>query len=221
MIDFKVYREEMPSFFGQKFTIRLITPVKYYEHSNDFPKVYWKGDDASDSSLPMSIPTVEIKMVDVAVVILVPDELMLTADEYTVVNYLSMKYCQELSKRYPEHISKTLGDALYSFLNNEFGFLAPVGDLMTPYERKAKSLVSMIPGMRGESVACPQDGCSSKYGIMDTVMHLNDRHKWKREDIADWLDTLDADLRLQPSNTAPVVYEGPFAKPQNVGKEKE
>lgn len=28
------------------------------------------------------------------------------------------------------------------------------------------------------------------------ILHLNDEHRWSREDIADWLDTLDLDLRV-------------------------
>lgn len=199
MIDFKVYRDEMPSFFGQRFTIRLITPVRYYEHINDLPNVYRKDENSSGGLLPTDLPKVETKMVDVTVAILVPDELMLNGDKYNVVNYLYMKYSQELSKKYPEHISKTLGDALFSFLSGKFDFNASVENLMTPYERKARSLVNMIPEVMGEIVYCPQDGCTSNCSIMDTVMHLNDRHKWKREDIADWLDTLDVDLRFQPS----------------------
>lgn len=218
MIDFKVYREDYPTFNGHKFTIRLATPVKYYETTAHHLATFRKVDEPSDYSLTAYV---ELKVVDATVVIMLPDELLLSSSGNDVAHYLSLKYYNELSKNYPEDVSKMLGDALFSFLSGKFDFNAPAGNLMTPYERKAKSLVKMIPGMRGETVACPQDRCSSNYGIMDAVMHLNDRHKWKREDIADWLDTLDADLRLQPSNTAPVTYEGPFAKPHNVGKEKE
>lgn len=39
-------------------------------------------------------------------------------------------------------------------------------------------------------VACP---------IPSLVMHLNDDHKWTREQIADWLDTLDIDLSAKPN----------------------
>lgn len=36
--------------------------------------------------------------------------------------------------------------------------------------------------------------CYANASITDVVMHLNDNHKWTREAIADWLDTLDVDL---------------------------
>lgn len=31
-------------------------------------------------------------------------------------------------------------------------------------------------------------------GLINIIVHLNDGHAWKRENIADWLDTLDVDL---------------------------
>lgn len=33
-------------------------------------------------------------------------------------------------------------------------------------------------------------------GVFGMVMHLNDDHRWSRERIADWLDTLDLDLEV-------------------------
>ncbi len=40
--------------------------------------------------------------------------------------------------------------------------------------------------------------------IANTIIHLNDDHRWTREQIADWLDTLDVDLRFQtPEDTQP------------------
>jgi hypothetical protein len=54
-------------------------------------------------------------------------------------------------------------------------------------------------------VLCPAKDCvtgTSTYGtplhttVWSMIQHLNDRHKWKREDIADWLETLDLDLTI-------------------------
>lgn len=36
-----------------------------------------------------------------------------------------------------------------------------------------------------------------KYTIRNLVMHLNDEHRWTREQIADWLETLDVDLSFK------------------------
>ena len=45
--------------------------------------------------------------------------------------------------------------------------------------------------------------------LVDLVIHLNDSHHWSREQIADWLDTLDADLRF--GTEAPEVPAGEYA----------
>lgn len=63
-------------------------------------------------------------------------------------------------------------------------------------------LTEAIPIINDLSVRvdCPT-GCffrNSHTPFRDTVLwlviHLNDRHRWSREDIADWLETLDMDL---------------------------
>lgn len=41
------------------------------------------------------------------------------------------------------------------------------------------------------------DGEIVESTIKDIVVHLNDYAKWTREEIADWLDTLDVDLSLK------------------------
>lgn len=60
-------------------------------------------------------------------------------------------------------------------------------------------LKKIIPNI-GTNVETP---CLCGVAAMDichVVMHLNDQHEWSREKIADWLDTLDVDLSLAPSN---------------------
>lgn len=67
------------------------------------------------------------------------------------------------------------------------------------------ALEEAIPALR-TSVRCPgvTNGvrCLKDGPITGVVMHLNDNHKWSRHDIADWLDTLDADLSFPIPTTA-------------------
>ena len=63
-------------------------------------------------------------------------------------------------------------------------------------------LASVIPGLK-DAIAhdCPVDGCiSPNLPVVNAVMHLNDRHMWSRDQIADWLETLDADLSFSVTN---------------------
>lgn len=74
----------------------------------------------------------------------------------------------------------------------------------------AQELHHMIPGIE-DTVTSPC-GCGLRFSIWRMVQHLNDAHhpgqeknpdKWSRERIADWLDTLDADLVLDPDRKPP------------------
>jgi hypothetical protein len=64
-------------------------------------------------------------------------------------------------------------------------------------------LEKLIPGFRKMKEPCPVEECPDKSQtglnalLHGTVMHLNDKHKWTREHIADWLDTLDHDLTFK------------------------
>ena len=55
-------------------------------------------------------------------------------------------------------------------------------------------LAAELPGVE-ETVKCPCDAPCPDSGkvrpIFNTIMHLNDIHKWPREDVADWLDSVD------------------------------
>lgn len=74
----------------------------------------------------------------------------------------------------------------------------------------SSALGTLFPGMEECDVAlscpalpCPITGSCEYVGadeaeatsVSDWVMHLNDAHQWSRERIADWLETLDVDLR--------------------------
>jgi hypothetical protein len=40
--------------------------------------------------------------------------------------------------------------------------------------------------------------CISRHGTLASIIiHLNDDHKWSRERVADWLETLDVDLKFE------------------------
>jgi len=51
------------------------------------------------------------------------------------------------------------------------------------------------------------DQCRSTASISVIIQHLNDTHRWSREAIADWLDTLDADLTFPTEPVARAVDE--------------
>lgn len=65
------------------------------------------------------------------------------------------------------------------------------------------SLAKAIPGFKSMKQECPyekNEGCSGAGGayLWNAIVHLNDYHKWTREQIADWLETLDHDLTMHP-----------------------
>ncbi len=57
--------------------------------------------------------------------------------------------------------------------------------------------VSELPGVR-EVVKNPVTGAEAT--LESVIINLNDYHKWTREQIADWLETLDIDLQFKPKN---------------------
>lgn len=71
----------------------------------------------------------------------------------------------------------------------------------------ASSYVHQLPGVNeycnhpkpknDEDAGLCNWSMTQENSIPDTIMHLNDRHKWTREEIADWLETLDVDLRFK------------------------
>lgn len=66
-----------------------------------------------------------------------------------------------------------------------------------PVKDVPKGLADLVPALANEQVACP--ACKHPLRTLARrIIHLNDQHKWTREQIADWLDTLDIDITLQP-----------------------
>lgn len=66
-------------------------------------------------------------------------------------------------------------------------------------------ILRAIPALRTTQACCPADNCplgaTVKQRLDKVIIHLNDNHAWPREDIADWLDTLDVDLSFQQPET--------------------
>lgn len=49
--------------------------------------------------------------------------------------------------------------------------------------------------------ACPAEGCRKRLFLAAIIVHLNDDHRWSREQIAQWLEKNGASSRLQPSTS--------------------
>lgn len=49
--------------------------------------------------------------------------------------------------------------------------------------------------------ACPAEGCKKRLFLAAIIVHLNDDHRWSREQIAEWLEKNGASSRLQPSTS--------------------
>lgn len=62
--------------------------------------------------------------------------------------------------------------------------------------------LGLILGCRG--VACPVDGCTGDFEEADAIVHLNDKHRWTRERIADWVQTIE-DAHATPIETPKAV----------------
>lgn len=68
---------------------------------------------------------------------------------------------------------------------------APVNTITGP-------LHAAIPGFGTMREPCPLECPSFQMAwLQDTILHLNDKHQWTREDIANWLETLDHDLSFK------------------------
>lgn len=78
-----------------------------------------------------------------------------------------------------------------------------------------RQLAKLCPDINKIEVACPVKGCESKSKgpISYMVQHLNDsQHGWSREQIADWLETLDADIQLKDRSESEPTMDEDFGK---------
>ena len=109
------------------------------------------------------------------------------------------------------HMKEELAEQATSFENFGEGmeYLADTIKELAWARTPADELAEVIPDL-AEVVDCPV--CSQKeihqaepityrYELGFLVQHLNDHHGWRREYIADWLDTLPLDLTFGPAST--------------------
>lgn len=62
------------------------------------------------------------------------------------------------------------------------------------------TMKKLVPAL-STVLKCPGKDCSHKEMTLSSIIViLNDRHKWTREQIADWLDSLDLDLEFKEQN---------------------
>lgn len=71
-----------------------------------------------------------------------------------------------------------------------------------------EGLGKLVPSISTETAKCPVclDHTAS---ILNLIPHINDTHKWSREAIADWLDTLDINLTIRPHDKEEVTADAP------------
>ena len=70
------------------------------------------------------------------------------------------------------------------------------------------TLQALLPALNQIHHSCPDKECEFSRlprDLTDTIIHLNDIHKWPRERIADWLDTLDVDLSFPTPETKEIA----------------
>lgn len=84
----------------------------------------------------------------------------------------------------------------YSFDHSELFKKMHYGGPVDPLAHEMAEATKQLPGMDQE-VYCPAncifEWASIKHSLKNTIIHVNDFHRWSRDDIADWLDEL-ADL---------------------------
>lgn len=69
------------------------------------------------------------------------------------------------------------------------------------YQDSGRMLSKALPALIKEVLSpCDHGGVDL---LEEVIIHLNDRHKWSREQIADWLDSLDVDLAFPVPDTIP------------------
>lgn len=74
------------------------------------------------------------------------------------------------------------------------------------------------PWVKGLDLKCPECGSHHYQNALDTIWILNDTHKWTRERIADWIETIEApasETAVEPSESADAVA-GTVEQPQAV-----
>ena len=56
--------------------------------------------------------------------------------------------------------------------------------------RPTKDLEWFFDVLEGTIRTCPMDGCKKKLVLSALIVHINDAHRWSREQIATWLESV-------------------------------
>ena len=57
-------------------------------------------------------------------------------------------------------------------------------------KRPTKDLEWFFDCLEGTVRRCPIDGCKKRLVLSAIIVHLNDEHRWSREQIATWLESI-------------------------------
>lgn len=107
--------------------------------------------------------------------------------ELTVTVGLVVKVLEELVQTFQQMENTLQAGGFYD------GMQEATKDFQTGHD-VSRWLKSKFNGLDELMVKCTQ--CTFSNDVIGLVIHLNDRHKWSREDVADYLDSLDIDLSI-------------------------
>lgn len=218
---FNIWREDDFQFDAIRYTISPVNPVLWVEN----PLTFFYAADDSKELMPLGKKSWK-KSVQVVIskeaVAQFPS--MLQAESY-IKSMIVHHYIDALlnDDELPTHIAKSLANELA----NALGVVDPEKTLPysteiatgSSYANKAKSLAKMFPSLETFRADCPECIIMGNERLYDLIIHINDQHEWTREQIADFLDTLDVDLSIPLP--AHVGSDDKFTPPMNVGSEKE
>lgn len=139
---------------------------------------------------------------------------LVDSEEITLVigpNITEMIKAFDSMKPALEQLAKTLGDT-YRELANAFGPFLEQLHLIQKQEMEISNTTKLTPGVKivlehplmHDYVDCPVKSCAVMDRLKHIILHLNDEHKYSREEIANWLDTLDD----QPIYYPQIVSDG-------------
>lgn len=82
--------------------------------------------------------------------------------------------------------------------------MAKITSADNPGNRMMELLLKQMPDLVEVHTCCPAYDanqlmlfCGAGQPLSWLIVHLNDDHRWTREQIADWLDAVDADLSFE------------------------
>ena len=109
-------------------------------------------------------------------------------------------------------ISDSLSDSVRPYITNKLwvadyageikSILSGIGDYVGGnVSPNMSQMFEKLPEAFSTKVKCPECNKSSMERLWHTIQHLNDHHKKSREEIADWLESLDIDLEIKNEPT--------------------